>query len=634
MAGTITYNTRRKDCTHIFRATTGGTVFSANLLGTAFDYFLDAPTADDAIYFLSSTGGRYLSAGVEIDVATAMAGTDIVLAWEYWTRFDTWEPVTGLEDDTVALTSTGANQKVYHPRSPFYDRVTVNSIAGNMHTRCRLVSFSAVTEGGANTDDTPQFMDGMIQLHDYTEEVPCTLEEIYDYMTTNYPSVGVAYGDLGKKEWFFANSGIDTSDDGYLELLNETLKLGNGSTAGNYAAWDQNDFYFLTAGTKVGTDKFKDGCTILYCDSVGAAWLGTYTNTKMYGVQIRKGTYSLVVGGALRSYSGAAYTALSWGEYIGVTVDIAGTGYWSGTGLVLKNCFLRSHFNVTTTFAEGQTFENVSVYNFEAVELMQLYGGVGTGELSGFGWYLPSGSLFRVRIDVAGTVVYNFLNPSPQFPELDASPKYLSANGYPLNIYWNIYERYTFDLKVVGIAGTGIAGATVVMVDVDETEVDGSPFTTDADGDIAQTKCLKSHGHSDGVDVLKDEMNPYTVTVSKVGYRTKAIKYTIVQKTEEVLLLEAYAAPVAAFTAYPVDEYSPETVQFADESTGVIDTYAWDFGDDGESADQSPTHEYTSAGTYTVVLTVTGPGGEDAETKVDFITIGAAPTRPLTGAGV
>ena len=56
------------------------------------------------------------------------------------------------------------------------------------------------------------------------------------------------------------------------------------------------------------------------------------------------------------------------------------------------------------------------------------------------------------------------------------------------------------------------------------------------------------------------------------------------------------------------------TVQFtdasyADGSTGVITTWAWDFGDSGTDTSQNPSHTYTDAGTYTVTLTATTNGG-------------------------
>ena len=54
------------------------------------------------------------------------------------------------------------------------------------------------------------------------------------------------------------------------------------------------------------------------------------------------------------------------------------------------------------------------------------------------------------------------------------------------------------------------------------------------------------------------------------------------------------------------------------QSTGSINSYAWDFNNDGtnESTLQNPSPTLTPlADTYTVKLTVTGPGGSDSEVK-------------------
>jgi len=83
--------------------------------------------------------------------------------------------------------------------------------------------------------------------------------------------------------------------------------------------------------------------------------------------------------------------------------------------------------------------------------------------------------------------------------------------------------------------------------------------------------------------------------------------------------------PVAGFSASPTTGMAPLTVAFSDQSTGVISTWSWVFGDGGTSTEQNPSHTYAE-GTYTVELTVTGPDGSDTNTKVDYIAVG-----PLAG---
>ena len=81
--------------------------------------------------------------------------------------------------------------------------------------------------------------------------------------------------------------------------------------------------------------------------------------------------------------------------------------------------------------------------------------------------------------------------------------------------------------------------------------------------------------------------------------------------------------PVAAFSATPLSGNAPLAVQFTDQSTGTVTSYAWDFTNDGtvESTSQSPIYTYSAAGTYTVKLTVTNVGGSDSEVKTDYITV-------------
>lgn len=85
-----------------------------------------------------------------------------------------------------------------------------------------------------------------------------------------------------------------------------------------------------------------------------------------------------------------------------------------------------------------------------------------------------------------------------------------------------------------------------------------------------------------------------------------------------VVETEPLAVPVAEFTADLTSGPVPLAVQFSDLSTDST-TWTWDFGDGNDSSAQNPAHLYASPGTFTVSLTVTGPGGSSAETKIDYI---------------
>ncbi len=84
-------------------------------------------------------------------------------------------------------------------------------------------------------------------------------------------------------------------------------------------------------------------------------------------------------------------------------------------------------------------------------------------------------------------------------------------------------------------------------------------------------------------------------------------------------------APDARFTF----SASGLTVTFTDASVGA-ETYAWDFGDGGSSADASPSYTYSEGGSYTVTLTVSNDGGQDTAEETIVV---EAPFDPAVVAG-
>jgi PKD repeat protein len=86
------------------------------------------------------------------------------------------------------------------------------------------------------------------------------------------------------------------------------------------------------------------------------------------------------------------------------------------------------------------------------------------------------------------------------------------------------------------------------------------------------------------------------------------------------------ASPTVDFT-YTGASQNFTPIQFANSSTGA-QTYTWNFGDGTTpSALQEPAHVFKRAGTYTVTLTATGPGG--TATKSQAISIMQADTTAL-----
>lgn len=90
----------------------------------------------------------------------------------------------------------------------------------------------------------------------------------------------------------------------------------------------------------------------------------------------------------------------------------------------------------------------------------------------------------------------------------------------------------------------------------------------------------------------------------------------------------------ADFLASPLSGVAPLTVDFTDTSTGPVDQWFWDFGDDQNfSGEQNPSFTYTQPGTYTVSLTASGANLSDTLTQVALIDV-AAPPDPIANFSV
>lgn len=85
--------------------------------------------------------------------------------------------------------------------------------------------------------------------------------------------------------------------------------------------------------------------------------------------------------------------------------------------------------------------------------------------------------------------------------------------------------------------------------------------------------------------------------------------------------------PVASFTAGPTVGVVPLTVNFTNTSTGATN-YDWSFGDGDVSTNVNPIDTYTNAGSYSVTLTVVGPGGTNSVTRVNYIVVTNPPPPP------
>ncbi|MDW5549989.1 PKD domain-containing protein, partial [Methanosarcina sp.] len=100
-----------------------------------------------------------------------------------------------------------------------------------------------------------------------------------------------------------------------------------------------------------------------------------------------------------------------------------------------------------------------------------------------------------------------------------------------------------------------------------------------------------------------------------------------VTKTEHI---KVTAKPVANFTSSATSGKAPINIKFTDTSTGKPAVWKWSFGDGTSSTQQNPTHKYSKAGTYTVILTVKNAISSNTVTKTDYIKVVTKPAAAFS----
>ncbi len=120
-----------------------------------------------------------------------------------------------------------------------------------------------------------------------------------------------------------------------------------------------------------------------------------------------------------------------------------------------------------------------------------------------------------------------------------------------------------------------------------------------------------------------------TLTVADAFNRTAS--------TSQTVSVSAGAAPVASFTTSPSTAKVGDFVNFNASSSvaasgRTITSYSWDFGDGEQKTTTTPTttHDFLSAGTFTVTLTVTDDAGHTGVTTASVTITADAPTAAFT----
>lgn len=207
-----------------------------------------------------------------------------------------------------------------------------------------------------------------------------------------------------------------------------------------------------------------------------------------------------------------------------------------------------------------------------------------------------------------------------------------SASQNPSHIYFSA-ANYTVKLTVTNAFGSNTSAPS--FVNVSSTTAPMPDFTSNVTSGKSpltiQFQDLSTEGptawewdfNSDGT-IDSTEQNPvyefttdglYTVTL-RAGNGTAWANIT---KSDYIMVGEGLHA---SFVASVRSGDAPLTVQFNDTSTGNATSWFWDFGDSNTSTSQSPNHEYSEPGSYSVTLNVSNAYGYSTVTWTDYIKVG------------
>jgi len=403
----ITYNTNRSNPLYIYRTTSGGTIFSANLTtSTAFDLFSDSAVVNDAIYFSGYSSGLIVYSNLYLTIGTALSAVDLNLVWEYYSGTG-WRTCHNLLDGSNGFTTTG-NIIVTFPcqANGFY--VAINGITQHW-IRCRIVSLTSISEGGATSTNRVQCSNGAINIEGYTDAAPCRWSTLYDWVIVNAPEIGA----IRDASVYTFNNFQSINILSTLRSTDEVIFLGNGSYYQSF------NFAYLWSGVKVGTDGWSNSSYYFISTRGPSTQTALAATTRIYGGSIVMNIPRMVDG--VSNFVGG-YSGLANGDIIGLVAPFSG---YFNIGTNINKCTVGG--GLITAGNPVSYPKNLLISNPGGV-IWALYGNA--FDCSDVNYALPAGNIMSIgaNYQVGDNIMINIKNPNPALPLQTSVPKVIGRS--------------------------------------------------------------------------------------------------------------------------------------------------------------------------------------------------------------
>jgi PKD repeat protein len=334
------------------------------------------------------------------------------------------------------------------------------------------------------------------------------------------------------------------------------------------------------------------------------------------GLNLLSGT-ATAGGSPFSIVSGTPYN-LSGGQTVTVNVAFAPGAVGIFTNSVV---FASNGGNSTNTvIGSGATVPSASFSGTPTtgiVSLAVIFTDSSTGMITNRSWMFGDGGTTNTLnttvahiYNSAGNDTVTLVVTGPQGVSTNTRVNYIVVTNDPPHLVVAPGNR-DFGLLAVGqssnqtfsVINAGIQAltGTVIVSGAPFTLVSGSPYTVNS----AQTGLVS-------VSFSPVDVGAFTGSVafaSNGGVSTNALTGS------------AAVAPIAGFSGAPTNGAATLLVNFTDASSGTITGRVWAFGDASTSGLTSPSHSYTSAGSFLVSLTVSGPLGSNTLLLANYITV-------------